>query len=1263
MSLLRIARSTRVDTVPLGDPPAIVRDPVRLEALQELGLLDTPPEPAFDQLTSILARLLHTPIALVSLVAADRQFFKSAVGLSEPLATERQTPLSHSFCQHVVRLREPLVVEDARTHSLVCDNLAIRDLGVIAYLGVPLLSADGHALGALCAIDHVPRAWTADDVALVESLAAAVMSKIELQCEVRERRAAEAALRLQKERFELIARATNDTLWDWNLSTDTLWRNDVFHSMFGYYASEIESTSASWTERIHPEDRDGVVRSIHATISSGELYWSAEYRFRRGDDRYADVVDRGYVVHDAQGEPVRMVGSTLDITPRKQAEQELRAMLARLELQGQMLASVNDAVIGTDSDFRITYWNSAAEQLYGWAASEAISRPVHELIPIQRYFDGTTSAMARDTLFQAGQWRGEVIQRDRNGGELVIDSCVQLVYNTEGAVVGIMAINRDIRERKQAKEALHASETWFRVLFENSPDAMVLIDPHDRTELWPIIACNEAYCQMNGYRLDELLGRSFDLVHTTPGSPDELADFVGRLRPGQPIQEETIHRRKDGTTFPIEYATSLITLGGRELVLGIDRDITARKHTEAALRASEEQFRNLFANSPIGLYRTTPDGRVLLVNPALVRMLGYASADELTARRLDDTYAPQYARAAFREQLERAGEIIGLEAVWHRRDGTPIWVREGARVIRDQDGTVLYYDGTVEDITVHKQAQEALRLREEYFRALIENAFDTISIVNTDGTTSYSSPALSQMLGYAPEERQQQSVFALIHPDDLPQARAIFAQLLQQSGATLYTELRVQHKSGGWRVLELRATSLLHDPSVRGIVVNARDITERKEMQAQLMHDALHDPLTGLPNRALFFDQLRQAVEQAQRYPARLFAVLFLDLDRFKTINDSLGHAAGDCLLVEMGRRLKGCLRSGDTLARLGGDEFVILAEELQDPDDVSRMAERIHQVLAHPYCLDGHEVITTASIGVTLGSGGYTDPAAVLRDADIAMYRAKTLGRARHETFDLVMRQQAGERLQREAELRRALEHEEFVLHYQPIVDASRTIVGLETLVRWQHPVRGLVAPGEFIPLMEETGLIVPLGEWILRTACAQMKRWQDAGMAPIYIAVNMSALQFKHQNMREMVNSVLRETGLDPRYLELELTESMLMEDAEATVATLESLAQIKVDSLVIDDFGTGYSSLSYLQRLPIAGVKIDRSFVRDITTNPGNAAIATAIIALAHSLGLSTVAEGVETEEQLAWLQTRGCDKFQGYLISRPAPADAMEALIYP
>ncbi len=563
-----------------------------------------------------------------------------------------------------------------------------------------------------------------------------------------------------------------------------------------------------------------------------------------------------------------------------------------------------------------------------------------------------------------------------------------------------------------------------------------------------------------------------------------------------------------------------------------------------------------------------------------------------------------------------------------------------------------------------QQHMQALRESEERFRSAFDNATIGMGVVALDGRWLQVNRSLCEIVGYDERELLESEVRRVTHREDLVTLEEQMQRFTAGAISSHQGELRYGHKSGKevWAHLGM---SLVRDGESRPLhlIFQIQDITDRKRAEEQLLHDAFHDALTGLPNRALFMDHVKMAIQRSRRSGDRLFAALFLDLDRFKIINDSLGHMVGDQLLVGIAHRLEACLRPGDTVARLGGDEFTILLEDLASTDDAIEVARRVQEAVTQPFNIGGHEVFTTASIGIALSNTGYERAEDLLRDADTAMYRAKMEGKKRHVVFDKAMHDRAMELLQTETDLRRALTRQEFFLNYQPIVDLETgRVASFEALVRWRHPERGLVGPSDFIPVAEETGLIVPLGLWVLNEACQQMREWQRLGLADesVTMSVNLSSRQFSQADLIERISSALRESGLKAGNLKLEITESMVMENIDTAIDMLMQLRGLGV-GLSIDDFGTGYSSLSYLHRFPIDTLKIDRSFVTQMTDNSENAEIVRTIVTLARSLDMAVVAEGVETADQLRQLGDLGCDYGQGYLFSRPVGAGQAAELL--
>ncbi|HEV3450259.1 MAG TPA: EAL domain-containing protein [Acidimicrobiia bacterium] len=552
-----------------------------------------------------------------------------------------------------------------------------------------------------------------------------------------------------------------------------------------------------------------------------------------------------------------------------------------------------------------------------------------------------------------------------------------------------------------------------------------------------------------------------------------------------------------------------------------------------------------------------------------------------------------------------------------------------------------------------ERAEEALERREERFRGLVQHAADIILVVE-DGRVRYASPAFEVLLGYSPGEAIGSLALDLAHPDDVEAAAESFLAVQHADGVAARIELRLHHRDGSWRWFDASVTDMTNRPGVEGIVANLRDISERKAIAEQLSNAATHDGLTGLPNRVAFLDSLRLALSRQQ--PGASVGVIFLDLDRFKLVNDSLGHPAGDQLISVLAQRLRAAMRPGDTVARFGGDEFVILCPDIPDADAALEIAERLQDAVRAPVLVAHREIFVTASLGVAIAKRPDEAPDELVRDADTAMYRAKDNGRARIELFDDVGHRRAVEALQMDADLHRAVDRQEFELHYQPIVDlVERRVIGFEALVRWRHPTLGLIQPDDFIPRAEDNGLIVPIGALVFEHACRQAARWHghQPGRHRLSVSINLAPRQLIEPSLTAEVADILQRTSIDPNSVWLELTESALMHDADQAILVLERLRRLGVH-LAIDDFGTGYSSLAYLKRFPVEALKVDHTFVDGLGDQAEDTSIVGAIVGLAHSLGIAAIAEGVQTRAQLQELQTLGCEYAQGYLFGIPEPA---------
>ncbi len=692
-------------------------------------------------------------------------------------------------------------------------------------------------------------------------------------------------------------------------------------------------------------------------------------------------------------------------------------------------------------------------------------------------------------------------------------------------------------------------------------------------------------------------------------------------------------------------------------------DVTERELEAKKLSEHVQRYQSLFDYNPDAVYSLDLAGVFQDANIAGQAMAGYTIEEGIlnsmsfipmiAPEDLEKTMyhfmvacqgIPQNYDCSF---VQRTGEKRAIHVI-----NTPIII----------DGEIVGIYGIAKDITDLKQAQAALVASEQRFRALVANASDVIAIVSPDGDIHYVSPSVSAMWGYEADYLSNKPFWDLDHPADLNHAKGLVAYTQAFTDETCSRELRLLTASGTYTPHEVISSNQQADPAVGGIILTCRDITERKAFEDRLTHYAFYDSLTALPNRVLFQDRLSHALNACAAREESV-AVLFVDIDNFKIINDSLGHGPGDELLRIVAARMRTCLRPQDTLARLGGDEFTILMPEVRDRDEAVNVASNIASALRTPIQLQSHEVFVTASVGVAISDKSNDSPSDLLQAADIAMYQAKNSGKARHAVYDRAMTAHAIERLELEADLRAALTSGQLRVYYQPVFDLwSGHIYEVEALVRWEHPTRGLLGPNKFIPIAEETGLILPLGLWVLTEACRQAKQWQIdfPKVPPLVVNVNLSARQFQNPDLVSDVASVLNETGLAPSSLTLEITEGLMMDRAEESIRQLHLLKELGLQ-LAVDDFGTGYSSMAYLSSFPLDTLKIDRSFVKNLGLQAESEAIVRAIITLAHALNLDVTSEGIESAEQWTSLQKLGSNRGQGFFYSCPVPAEEIAILL--
>ncbi len=1094
---------------------------------------------------------------------------------------------------------------------------------------------------------------------------------------VQARHMVEVALRENERNLAITLRSIGDAVIATDMNGRIARMNLAAERLTGWSISEALGLPLTDVFRIDSANGlQAAINPVQTVLETGEVVGlsnGAELVARDGGRRY--ISDSAAPIRDDTGAMQGVVLVFSDVTAQYVAQRELRESFSFVR---QIIDNLPLGLNVKDAQGRYLEWNPAMEAIWGRSKADMIGRTVAETYPHE---PAAMYADAQEAVTRSMQ--GEVVERlDRPvaGMDPPMWTTVRHgpVRNSQGAVVGSLCIVQDVTARKLAEESLRQSEENLSITLRSIGDAVVATDIRGA-----ITRMNPTAERLTGWTLDEALGKPLTEVFV-------IVNAVTRETPVNPVAQVLA----SGQVVGLANHTALIARDGSECqiydsaapirdaqghmvgVVLVFSDVTEQYRLQQVLVESEQRYRALVESSPVGVVVHVNE-ILAFVNPAAIRMLGAHDAAELVGRPIRNfVHSPQHEVISNRAEQMKADQANGSSTTFPTQDWRYVRL-DGSRFDVQAQASVIQLDGKTAvqvsfmDITERKQAQEQLRNNEARFRALTglssdwyweQDAEFRFVQVRSDGT-DWTELADRHFLGdrYLGKRRWEMGETQLTQVQwDQHRANLEAHQEFRDF------EVRYQRPDGSFRWASISGMPIFDDQGVftgyRGI---GRDVSEHKKAQEQINSLAFYDALTELPNRRLLIEQLKRALLTHVRNQ-RFAALLFIDLDNFKTLNDTLGHETGDLLLQQVAQRLLSCVREADSVARLGGDEFVVMlpglsADALDAATDAEQVGHKILDAFVPVFVLAGREYRSTPSIGITLFGQGTQGVEDLLKQADLAMYQAKAAGRNTLRMFDHGMQAVVDARASLESDLRAAIRQSQFVLHYQAVVDRNGRAIGAEALVRWRHPTRGQVSPGQFIPLAESTGLIVPLGQWVLDSACAQLAAWgASANTRDLTLAVNVSAHQFKAPDFVELVFKALEGHGANPERLKLELTESLLADNVEDVVQTMTAL-RARGLAFSLDDFGTGYSSLSYLKRLPLAHLKIDQSFVRDLLVDPNDEAIARTIVALGASLGLAVIAEGVETEGQLALLKAMGCETFQGYLFARPVPIDEFEALV--
>ncbi|MDJ0728818.1 MAG: PAS domain S-box protein [Crocosphaera sp.] len=1176
------------------------------------------------RVAQIITHSLNLPYCAIFKQVIDDQELRlvEGVGWSQE-QIETLTISLRQPCQLTQTLKtgQTLIVEDFTTHNSFVPYPFLVDHGVISGISV-IIPTPNEPYGILSVYSRQKRHYSPQESNFLEIIAQLIGTTLS---------------RLQPtQNITKILDSQSDRFFELNLDMcciagfDGYFKkiNQVCTQILGYSAAELKGKP--FLEFVHPNDRPSTLAELE-NLTQGKKTYYFENRYRCQDGSY-----RWLAWTSAANVQEKLIYAVArDVTEWKKIELALR----KSEEKFRLLFNKSPTAMGlANMEGMLINVNEALCQLVGYSAEELLTKGCadithpDDLEKEKKLFNQLLSGTINSFCLE---------KRYITKNKQIIYGLHQatLIRDIEGKPLHLLGQTIDITQQTRQTLALQESEERLGRIISTISDGLLVVNPQGNVRF-----INDAGVK--------IFGRS----------TSQLTDHPLGLPLGNDQPTQIFIQQPQGKLIIAQMRVADITWQGESAYLVSLRDITENYEAQEALSKSEEKYRQIVETATEGIWIIDQDNKTSFVNQQMAQMLGY-EIEEIIGKNLFNFVDLQDNIKIENNIQKRCQGIAETHDFKFRcRDGRELWTIVSTNPLLDHQGNYVGSLSMITDISQRKKMEQALYESEQRLEGILTSIQDVVWSFDANfSRLIYINPAAQITFGFCLEKlyNNPNLWLQLIHTDDQESVR-YHRQILKEVGYTEY-KYRIIRNDDKTRWLSSRMRCV-YDEKGKIIRIDGidSDITEQKQAEEQLQYNATHDPLTNLPNRILFMDRLEHARQRQKRHPNFTFAVLFLDLDEFKIINDSLGHAMGDQLLKEIARRLEDGLRSDDTLARLGGDEFTILLEDIEDIKDAIKIAKRIHLDLTRPFILEGQDIFINTSIGIALSSSGYEKAAEILRDADTAMYRAKADGKACYAIFDREMHERAVSRLQLETDLRIGITKQEFSLYYQPIISLTNCeLTGFEALIRWHHPKKNLISPGQFIPIAEETGLIIPIGEWILKEACQQMKQWQTQfpNYSHLKIGVNLSSKQLKYTNLINTIDQILKETKLDSKSLKLEITETLLMENLQAATEILLKIQKRDIE-ICLDDFGTGYSSLSYLHRFPVNTLKIDRSFVMRMEPNNENAEIVRAIVHLAHILGLDIIAEGVETELQLAQLRWLGCEQGQGYFFAKPLPSWEVE-----